>query len=424
MGSVIQRLKDCIPLQTRGRLKNKYLSKWYATSYSRRRCLARLEEVRRKPVVNVVFQIEDLAKWKCNSVLKAMCGDARFRACAWFVGRSTMSAEERAEGLQLARDFFSREHLPLVEYGSFADFPPEASPDIVFIVEPYFFILKEPSNEGLLDKLVCYVPYCFRNTGEAASYGGILPHAALFNFYENPHIASIGRKCMEGGGRNIIVTGHPIADAFMEEAAGKQAWPRAGARKRVIWAPHWTVGESDSYFTTSTFLQYADLMLSLARKYESDIQFCFKPHPMLFQRLCSLEGWGEERAAAYYRAWRDMPNAQYESGEYVDLFKQSDALIHDCGSFMVEYLFADKPCMYLLRESGALPALNRMSRDALECHCQGRTPGDIEGFLQEVVLGGSDPMRAKRDAYRREYLVPPNGLSAAQNIINAILPRE
>ena len=210
-------------------------------------------------------------------------------------------------------------------------------------------------------------------------------------------------------------------DLFMENGSLSAAWKPGKFLKRVIWAPHWTVGEADSFFSTSTFLQYADFMLELARKYSSQIQFCFKPHPMLHNRLCRLEGWGRERADAYYRKWQELPNAQYNNGEYVGLFKQSDALIHDCGSFLIEYLMTGKPCMYLFREVKKAPDLNRMSIDALECHYHGYTKEHIEEFLLNL-LSGHDSMLRDRQSYRETYLLPQNGKTAAQNIIDTILP--
>lgn len=36
-----------------------------------------------------------------------------------------------------------------------------------------------------------------------------------------------------------------------------------------------------------------------------------------------------------------------QSIRYVDLFKQSGEMIHDCGSFIMEDMLVNMPCMYL-----------------------------------------------------------------------------
>ena len=47
--------------------------------------------------------------------------------------------------------------------------------------------------------------------------------------------------------------------------------------------------------------------------------------------------------------WESLSNAQLETGKYVDLFMTSDAMIHDCGSFTIEYHYTLKPVMYLVK---------------------------------------------------------------------------
>lgn len=167
------------------------------------------------------------------------------------------------------------------------------------------------------------------------------------------------------------------------------------------------------------FLELADDMLQIAHDYRDRVHFAFKPHPKLRFTLEQQPGWGVEKTDAYYKTWQEMPNGQLELGVYTDLFKQSDAMLHDCGSFSVEYLFMDKPCMYLQKEDRGV--MNQMTRDAVACHEAGKTGREIREFIDGSVLGNSDPMRAKRAAFREKYLLPPNGCSAAQNIIRAIL---
>lgn len=168
--------------------------------------------------------------------------------------------------------------------------------------------------------------------------------------------------------------------------------------------------------------QVADRMLEFARRSNGRIQFAFKPHPRLKAELYKRPDWGIERTDAYYKAWEDLPNGQLEQGEYAELFAQSDAMVHDSGSFMVEYMATGKPCCFLHgKEADVLPDFNQMTADCHAAHYLADSIDELKHFLQDVVLDGKDPKARERDACRQKYIIPPNGKSAAQNIIDALL---
>lgn len=161
-------------------------------------------------------------------------------------------------------------------------------------------------------------------------------------------------------------------------------------------------------------------MLQLAKKYAHLAQFAFKPHPWLYRELCKTPGWGKEKADAYYTAWQELPNTQLELGLYKELFRQSDAMIHDSGSFIIEYLLMNKPCMFL-KQGNHFQAFNSCTQQALQCYTLAQSNDDIEQFLQEQVLADVDALQAKRAAFVQAHLSPPHGKSAAENIITCIL---
>jgi hypothetical protein len=51
----------------------------------------------------------------------------------------------------------------------------------------------------------------------------------------------------------------------------------------------------------------------------------------------------------------------------------------------------------------------------------GKDEADIRHFIDDVVLGGNDPMQEKRQAFFNQYLLPPNGKSTAQNTLDDLL---
>lgn len=401
-----------------------------ARLYSTRRISRQRKRIakllRGKRNVSIAFQITTIAKWKYESVLRLLLELPHVHASVWVVPLPAReSSQKRERELAQIRNHFAGSRVSVTTAKNLLDFPRGTMPDIVFLHEAYDYVFDLPYNEGIMKLPLCYVPYCFRNTMGEKAYNGLGNLAAAYNFYENDYMANLASTYAENKGANICVSGQPIADAFLfpSEEFG-QAWKSCGANmKKVIWAPHWTITEEYCWFARGTFLRTAHIMLELAQKYSDRIQFAFKPHPHLHRILLSLPEWGKERTEQYYRQWAEMPNTQIEEGEYTALFMQSDAMIHDCGSFRLEYLFADKPCMYL-RDAECKEDYNQMSKDALSCYHIGSTQEEIDAFLQKCVLGGEDPLAERRAVVRKMYIVPPNGVSAAQNIVNTLLKGE
>lgn len=378
----------------------------------------------KRPII-VAFQISQLAKWKSESVFLKMQQDPHFRPLIWAVPYANQhKTNPEIHHRETARiiSYFKQRGIKVDSYITLDDFPQETRPDLIFLHEPYDIFFSCESFQGLTQELLCYVPYCFHNTNNTASFDSIGNNAAVLEFVENESYGSFIRRHSPHHGCNCVVTGTPLADIFMEKAAlTETAWKDCGKpMKKVIWAPHWSITPGMSWLTCGTFLKNAEAMLELAEQYQDVIQFAFKPHPRLYNILCLLPEWGKERADSYYRQWKEMPNTQLEEGSYTALFMQSDAMIHDSGSFILEYLFADKPCMFL-RENEGYGDYNEQTRDCLQAYQFGLTKAEIEDFLQRCVLGSEDPLREVRTTMRKRHLLPPHGNSAAQNIVDAIL---
>ena len=217
------------------------------------------------------------------------------------------------------------------------------------------------------------------------------------------------------------VVGYPNADDFLFKSH-KDVWkPQPTQRKRIIWAPHYSIGTKD-LTAQSNFLWMSDFMMDVAREYSDQVQFAFKPHPRLYTELCKHPDWGEERTAAYYSAWSEMDNTQLETTGFIDLFMTSHAMIHDSGSFAVEYHFTGNPVMYVatnfkeqVQEKGIFGQL------AMKLHYEGKDRQDIVAFIEDVVLGGKDAMKADRERFKLDYLLPPNGQTVAKNTMDIII---
>ena len=239
----------------------------------------------------------------------------------------------------------------------------KVKPDITFIQEPYEFN-RDAVRSVLADELICYVCYYVSNIVSRSGHTFFLLLSSVSRFVENQAVHNELSKLQNNRGCNHVVVGHPVFDYLREGIVYRQhdnnSWKNyADGMKKMIWAPHWTIS-NESLYSKGNFLNICNDMIRIAKKYADKLLIAFKPHPTLYRTLCAHPDWGQERTDAYYKQWATMPNTQVEEGEYRELFWTSDAMIHDCGSFIIEYPMVNKPCMYLLRGGWNLMSWQRL----------------------------------------------------------------
>ncbi len=199
-------------------------------------------------------------------------------------------------------------------------------------------------------------------------------------------------------GLNTYISGYIKMDELAECKINQNR------RKRIIISPHHTVMGWDK-LNLSNFLRYSDFFLELADRYP-DIDFVFRPHPMLFNNLVQRKMWSKERIKEYLDTIDNKPNMFYDdSGEYFELFANSDGMIHDCGSFIGEYLFTEKPCCYMLKSPADLEnVFLPIGEKCMESYYKAYNQSDIISFIEDVVVNGIDPIKKRRERFCRETL--------------------
>ena len=368
----------------------------------------------------------DIAMWKHQRLYELMTADKRFHPI--IVISPCMHRESPEKDAERLRQFFNKYHTPYIDYK--ADQKPfdirgELDPDIIFYTQPYEYLLcPEHDCKAFYDRLVCYVPYGF-NIFKRWAYNLHFCNLAWRLYYPTQENREIAKLRMSNKGRNIRIVGNANADYFMKECH-TDTWKQLADgrhRKRIIWAPHFTItNDSTTIPPRSNFLWMADIMLRIAEEYKEQLQIAFKPHPNLLTKLYEHKDWGKERADAYYHMWKEMPNTQFEAGEYIDLFMTSDAMIHDSATFTAEYHYSHKPTMFVSKHIDSIKKdLSQLGKQALNLHYIGCSETDIRHFIDDVVIKGNDPMFPLRKQFYTDYLLPPEGKSVAQNILDDII---
>ena len=89
----------------------------------------------------------------------------------------------------------------------------------------------------------------------------------------------------------------------------------------------------------------------------------------------------------------------------METFIQSDAIIHDCASFLCEYLFTEKPACYLLKNKESIEKnFNDLGKESLNHYYQAFNEKDILHFIENVVLKKQDTKKEQRLKYAQENL--------------------
>lgn len=296
--------------------------------------------------------------------------------------------------------------------------------DLIFFNNPYKgMVAPVHSIEHFLNEnvLTFYVNYGFFTL----KYGHEILKTDFYNYVWKVFIDSKEnmqdlKKFEPIKGKNGVVSGYIKMDSLAKAKARKKE------KKQILICPHHTVSgwTGTRLLALSNFQKYAEFILELPEKYP-EIDFVFRPHPLLFYNLVSTNIWSKEKKEHYIERINKIPNIIYDTASnYFDTFANSDAIIHDCGSFIAEYLFTEKPCCYMLKDktqihNDFLP----MGQECLKHYYKAYEKEDIYQFIDEVIIQEQDPLKKEREYFSRHHLKfnYPNGANFAYQYISNLL---
>lgn len=403
-----------------------YHRRFFEFRRQQKRYQLKLDSIRNKKKIKVVFFALFESVWKYGELYEYLKNHPNFDPSILVCPIVNQGKKEMLEEMKKTYLFFSKKGYDvLYSYdfttGHFLDVRHELKPDIIFYTSPYrgliddrYYITQFP------DILTCYVPYAFMSVKYSWTYD-LEFHNLLWTFFVESSLhkkEAEKHQCIHG--QNMYISGFPGCDIFLNNYQPKyDVWKIEDRNiKRIIWAPHHLLHEGQK---GSNFLDYYAVMLEIANLFRDKIQIAFKPHPLLKLKLKKEKDWGEERTEFYYKQWQNLPNGQLEEGVYVDLFLTSDALIHDCGSFITEYLYTQKPSLFMFSKDADRKAQNEYGRKALDVHYISYNRKDLLNFINNVVIDNNDYMKGKRLKFLKEIAYPPNGKLAAQNIMDYLV---
>ena len=386
-----------------------------------------IERIQNKETVRVVLFLQTPSVWKYDTLYKLLEKSPFFEPYVVVSPYNVHLIYDKDECLKVmaqtekyaqARGYryisaYDKEHR------TWLDIKKLLQPDIVFFSKPYKDTLPQYHIYNFKKALTLYVPYGINCMNLFRNNYGLPFHNLLWKLLvETSFQKQYATQYMLSKGENTEVVGALGVEQLLDpNYTPKDVWkPQPSPKKRIIWAPHHTV---DYLFNFSNFLEYADEMLLLAEKYKDKIQIAFKPHPVLKFKLINI--WGQERTDAYYQRWANMENGQLEEGDYMDLFRTSDAMIHDSGSFTVEYMYTRKPVLFQVKNEEVKKQWNSFGVECFSRHYHAYSIVDTERFIQDVVIDGKDPKQEERDYLYTTYLQSEDGKLPSEKIYELLL---
>ena len=380
--------------------------------------LVALKKLKKKRTLNCVFFALYEEMWKYDGVYRLMANHPRFNPVVLVCPAMTYGRENMIDKMERCYKAFQQRGYKVVlsynkEMDTYVDVRNELEPDIIFYTNPYYgFIEDRYYITNFKDILTVYVPYFISSNNDYHLSCDLELHNLVWRRYAETELhRQLSIKYAKNKGVNVVCSGYPGIEAYLS-TSNKM---KRGEKKCIIWAPHHSI-ERYGIIHYSCFFMYCDSMIELAKKYAEQVSFVFKPHPMLKNKL--YEKWGKEKTDSYYDQWRNMENTSVNEGSYESLFLESDGMIHDCASFLVEYLYVNKPVMRTLNGEDLNEMFNSFGIQCIENHYHAYSLEDVETFIQNIIKG-VDPLKEQRTNFV-ESVLKPHGLPS-QNIIDDIL---
>lgn len=384
------------------------------------------ERIRKKDSITVVFFASNVSMWHYQNLYEEMLKHKRFKPIIVISPLNAYAHEQKVECVKALRLYFEKRGINYIDYDTDNmkgfDVKGILKPDVLFYPQPYYTVMcKEHRYYRFKKSLLAYYPYFFHRTRLPFEYNEDFHNRAWRLYYETDLQKKDAKELASIGDLNVRVVGYPNADSYNNRIIEDPWKTMTNPHKRVIWAPHFTL-DGNGWINSSNFIWMSKLMLTIADKYKDDVQFAFKPHPRLLSELYKHPDWGKRKADAYYQTWQEMENGQLETKDYVDLFITSDGLIHDSGSFGVEYQYTHKPAMFISKDMTSFSEpLSDFGKMIYKLHYIGNNEDDINSFIENVIIKCKDDLYNKREIFIKKYLSPPNQRSVAENTMEDIL---
>lgn len=276
-------------------------------------------------------------------------------------------------------------------------------PDYVFYQRPYNIHLPKiyRSNRVVRYAKICYVPYAYKvATNNIGLTRDFIKDVYFYYAANDIEVELVQQKVRhKETWAKVYDLGYPSLEkvCFLYESIGQDVMSARTAQKllQVIWTPRWT---REIEAGKGHFLEYKDEFLKFAKRNE-EISFVFRPHPLTFQNMIEKGYMTETEVTMYKMACHEQSNVELdESHDYLLTFIESDILVCDISSIIIEFFLTGKPIIYCRSDIEKTSDFAQISETFYVCN----TWEEIEKNLI-LLLSGIDPLKSMREQCAKEY---------------------
>lgn len=264
--------------------------------------------------------------------------------------------------------------------------------------------------------LTIYIPYSAITVKDSIDYNVENFHRYLWLYVaQNEHVFNFFKEFQLKRGINCKVLGYPKFDDLYREYLNDENIFHDFGKKKIIYAPHHSL--ENSILGLGTFDKYFEILVNIVGLKRSS--FVYKPHPRLEYTLtCEELFFSIEDYEEYLKKWNNRINSKImNQGDYGSLFSESDFIITDCSSFLIEYFFTGKPIIWLKSDRQKID-FNSFVEELKESFYIVNSCDDILKYI-EMLENDEDIMKETREILISKY--KKQILGSSNNIVDYLL---
>lgn len=289
-------------------------------------------------------------------------------------------------------------------------------PDIVIRQTPYNDEYPKCYSAKNISKVsrLCYIPYSYEPSP--------LKHLKIeYNNHFLPYLSAVfcDNSCTMEYCQNTIAGSRYTADIKCYDYGFPRfdisAIEKYRDRYKVyLWLPRWSLDSENN--DGSSFFLFFDKLMDYFSEHEN-IRLIIRPHPSMFNNFVKNKALTEEEVIQIKRKIADASNVTLdETADYIVSFNESDVLISDFSSLVVEYFLTGKPVLYC----GNMDEYNCIVHRMIELSYKVDSWNDLRNKI-EVLTCGEDATVKERMEFVRQFRMDEHGKNSTSRIVEAII---
>lgn len=277
----------------------------------------------------------------------------------------------------------------------------QLKPDYVFYTTPYNIYIPEEYRSNVVNKYskVCCVSYGAR----IIKLQGLYKEMGNNSFIDDSYKIFVESKyTMTSNKSKYAIIGYLKLDNY--------TCIKDTDRTKIIWKPRWTLEQGDSIF-----FDYFDTLYNYFNLHEN-IYFSIYFHPLFYNKV--LEKGYKEKYNECIKKINLMKNyIKCSDDEFLSDVLESDILIADHSSTIVEFFTTGKPIIYCQTKV----KLNRLGKKIVKCSYQVKNEKELIKMLDRLLKGHDSKKRIRSVLKGKLFFVPTKDKKAADNLYEYLI---